>query len=85
MGGRHMGERREHSRQRTFKGGSIQFGISAGIDCVIRNMSDIGACLVVVSPIGIPDDFTLLIKPELRKRHCHVQWRSADKIGVRFK
>ena len=66
------------------KGGSITFGLAAGIDCLIRNMSETGACLVVESPVGIPDDFTLLIKPEIIKRNCHIAWRTADKIGVRF-
>jgi len=51
---------------------------------VIRNMSETGAQLIVESPIGIPDDFTLLIKPELIKRACRVAWRKADRIGVRF-
>jgi hypothetical protein len=47
-------------------------------------MSDTGAMLAVDSPLGIPDEFTLLIKPELRKRNCRVAWRRADKIGVHF-
>jgi hypothetical protein len=78
-----MTKRRETPRRRTLKGGSITFG-GAGIDCVIRNLSKTGAALEIESPVGIPDDFTLLIKPELSKRHCHVVWRAAKKIGVRF-
>jgi len=60
------------------------FGTAAAIDCIIRNMSDSGAALEVETPVGIPDDFTLLIKPEMIKRQCHVAWRSAKRIGVRF-
>jgi hypothetical protein len=59
-------------------------GVTATIDCIIRNMSKTGALLAVESPVGIPDDFTLLIKPERKKRSCRVVWRAADRIGVRF-
>lgn len=79
-----MQERRSTPRHRTLKGGSIIFGLAAGIDCVIRNLSDQGAALEVDSPVGIPDDFTLLIRPETVKRNCHVEWRSANRIGVHF-
>ncbi|HXD44330.1 MAG TPA: PilZ domain-containing protein [Pseudolabrys sp.] len=77
-------EKRSNHRLRTFKGGSIIFGVAAAIDCTIRNMSETGAALEVESPVGIPDRFTLLIKPEFLKRDCRVAWRSAKRIGVRF-
>jgi len=79
-----MAESRDAPRLRTFKGGSIMFGVAAAIDCTIRNMSQTGAALEVDSPVGIPDEFTLLIKPEFVKRNCRVAWRSAKRIGVRF-
>jgi PilZ domain len=79
-----MTEKRRFPRLRTLKGGLILFGLAPAIDCVIRNLSEAGAQLVVQTPVGIPDEFTLLIKPELTKRACRVVWRKADKIGVRF-
>ena len=77
-------EHRGSPRLRALKGGSILFGTAAAIDCTIRNMSETGAALEVESPVGIPDDFDLLIKPERIKRNCRVAWRSAKRIGVRF-
>jgi len=79
-----MIENRRISRLRTLKGGSIVFGLTSVIDCVIRNMSETGAQLSVESPIGIPDCFALLIKPGRIKRDCRVTWRKANRIGVRF-
>lgn len=79
-----MNEQRSGTRLRTFKGGSILFGVAAAIDCTIRNMSETGAALEVDSPVGIPDKFTLLIKPEFVRRSCRVAWRSAKRIGVQF-
>jgi hypothetical protein len=77
-------DKQREPRLRTFKGGSIIFGLAAAIDCTIRNMSETGASLEVTSPLGIPDRFTLLIKPEVVKRNCRVAWRSAKRIGVQF-
>ena len=78
-----MNEHRTSPRLRTLKGGLIIFGAAPAVDCIIRNMSDTGA-LLVVNPVGIPEEFALIIKPEMRKRPCQIIWRSADKIGIRF-
>ena len=77
-------DKRRAPRLRTLKGGSIIFGLAAAVDCVVRNMSETGAALDVESPVGIPDEFTLLIKPEFTKRNCKVAWRSAKRLGVEF-
>lgn len=79
-----MVERRTSPRHRTFKGGSISFAGAGGIECVVRNLSAAGACLEVASPIGIPDEFDLIIRPEYQRRRCHLVWRKAQRIGVRF-
>lgn len=78
-----MEERRTNPRLRTLKGGIILYGAAPSFDCTVRNVSESGA-LLVVSPVGIPDEFILVIKPEMIRRSCRVIWRSADKIGVRF-
>ena len=77
-------DKRRTPRLRTFKGGSIMYGVMASIDCIIRNMTETGAALEVNNPSGIPDEFTLLIKPEFVKRNCRVIWRSATRVGVEF-
>lgn len=78
-----MIERRATPRHRTFKGGSISLSGFA-VECIVRNLSPAGACLEVASPVGIPDDFDLIIRPEYQKRHCHLIWRQAQRIGVHF-
>ncbi len=77
-----MDERRKIPRHRTLKAGSIVFNRAAGIDCRVRNLSPIGACLEVASQIGIPDDFKLVIAGEKLELPCHVIWRTATRIGV---
>jgi hypothetical protein len=81
-----MGEQQHRRlRLRTFKGGSISHTHGAATDCVIRNLSDTGACLELSGGFGVPDNFRLIIKPELLTRTCDVAWRSSQRIGVRFK
>jgi PilZ domain len=65
-------------------GAQIVFkGHEAVIDCVVRNLSDRGACLKVKSPIGIPDSFDLVLD-HASVRNCRVTWRKATQIGVKF-
>lgn len=79
-----MQERRKVARHRTLKAGSIAFNRAGGIDCRVRNLSPIGACLEVASQLGVPDDFVLMIGSEHLKQHCHVVWRADARLGVAF-
>jgi hypothetical protein len=41
------------------KAGTISFGLAAGIDCVVKNISETGSLLAAESAVGIPNRFTL--------------------------
>ena len=75
---------RHASRLRTFKGGLIMFALAPPVDCLIRNLSETRAALEVERLGDIPDEFSLLIKPEFVWRNCRVSWRSAKHIGIQF-
>src|SRR5215204_2274923 len=78
-------DRREASRKRVLKAGKISFGnLHASIDCAVRNLSPGGACLLVDSPVGIPDEFCLLVESDGLLKPCRVKWRSLKRIGVLF-
>ena len=62
--------------------GSIECGDEA-IDCNVRNLSETGAALEVLSPLYIPDRFTLVVRSDQLKRACQVIWRKGKRIGVR--
>jgi hypothetical protein len=78
-------ERRKLPRQRTFKGGTILFDQAGTMDCVVRNLTTVGACLEVERAAALPNGFSLIIKPEIIKRSCEVVWRAASRVGVQFK
>lgn len=81
-----MPEKRRAPRQRVIKGAHISFKErGAAIDCVVRNLSDSGACLKVESPVGIPETFDLVIETDQSVRPCRVVWRKDTQIGVEFR
>jgi PilZ domain len=67
-------EHRIAPRRRALKAGSISFGGGA-IDCTVRNISDTGAALEVVTPLFIPDRFKLIVQSDNLNRPCHIVWR----------
>ena len=71
------------SRRRVLKAGSIEFG-GGEFECTIRNVSETGAALEVMTPLYIPDRFTLVVQSEQSKRACRVIWRKERRIGVTF-
>jgi hypothetical protein len=78
------GDRRREPRKRVFKGGSISFGTVSGIGCVIRNLSSHGALIELSMKADLPNEFLLIIKPEMLTRTCQVVWRSENMLGVKF-
>jgi hypothetical protein len=78
-----MSETRIAPRKRVFKAGTIEFGGGA-IDCTVKNLSETGAALEVVTPLFIPDRFTLFVPSAQSKRPCHIVWRKERRIGIAF-
>jgi hypothetical protein len=57
-------------------------GISG--DCAIRDLSESGACLVLITPVAISDTFELAMYDATIKRRCRVVWRAGRRVGVAF-
>jgi hypothetical protein len=80
-----MEEHRKLPRMRTLKAAKIAFrGGASVLDCTVRNVSKIGACLDVASPVGVPERFDLIFDSDNAKHPCRVVWRSTHRIGVAF-
>jgi hypothetical protein len=78
-------EKRRAKRKRVFKGARIlvpSLGIS--VDCAVRDLSETGACLVLITPVAIPDGFELATHHDGAIKQCRVVWRTAQRIGVSF-
>src|SRR3954454_10938225 len=62
---------------------SFNNGQSA-LDCLIRNLSDTGAKLIVSAAVTLPECFDLIVPPKSLTRRARIAWRRAEQIGVRF-
>jgi hypothetical protein len=80
-----MSDRRRGLRTRDLRPAKITFHDSApAIDCIIRDLSLTGACLLVVNPVDIPNTFDLVLTRDQSRHPCQVIWRKTNQIGVAF-
>ena len=79
-----MIEKRAAPRHRVLKRGSLAFSGGGGLDCTVRNISRTGARIDIASPVGVPEEFTLVIQADRFMRRCHAVWSSERHVGVAF-
>jgi hypothetical protein len=78
-------ERRRERRARTYKSARMLLNQHHSvISCTVRNMSPLGACLRVASPVGIPDRFDIVFDADHSVRPCRVVWHKEHELGVEF-
>jgi len=78
-----MSDKRRAVRHRVLKAGKVIFDART-VDCVVRDLSDSGAGILIEDLRGIPHEFALRIVSEHASRACHVIWRRQKRIGVAF-
>ena len=55
------------------------------LSCVLGNLSDTGAKIIVPSGKELPDEFVLRLTPDGRvARKCRIAWKSGAEVGVAF-
>ena len=77
-------EQRNAPRRRINKLGHLEVDETSVIACVVRNISNAGAMIMVRHSTYIPDQVTLVIPDEQIRRRARVKWRRARSIGVMF-
>lgn len=73
-------ERRKDPRKPVRISAEITISASVQYECIIMNISQGGALLVIPAGCILPDQF-MLIPPS---RLCRVAWRKEDSVGVAF-
>jgi len=77
-------DRRRQPRLRALKAGrAILPGGHSTFDCMIRNLSRLGAKVSFESTADIPPQFRLRLE-DGTTHDCAVKWRSPREIGVEF-
>ncbi|MGH6819169.1 MAG: PilZ domain-containing protein [Methylovirgula sp.] len=77
-------QRRKSPRTRTLKGAQIVRRTGGPVKCVVRDISEGGACLEVHGPIP-PNDFDLIFDSDQSRHACTVVWRQPPRMGVKFR
>lgn len=80
-----MTERRQTARLRSLLGARACYSQRrVTLDCVVRNISEGGALLVVSDAVVLPAMFELEIAQRQRSYSAHVRWRNGTRVGVSF-
>lgn len=78
-------ERRRAPRLRSLLGGRVSFNQrNSTLDCVVRNLSEDGALLVVSDAVALPNAFDLDIARQQRSYIARIRWRHGERVGVAF-
>ena len=79
-----MFERRRFPRTKVFKGAKVIWASHSTSNCIVRNLTNHGACLNLLSTADLPTDFDLSFDTGRTSRKCRVVWQTLTDVGVSF-
>ncbi len=81
-----MLDRRQSVRDRViFRGVAAINTRGSTMDCVVRNMSEGGACVEFAAAAKLPDELRLTIARKDCSFFARMIWRQADRVGLAFR
>jgi PilZ domain len=81
-----MQDRRQGTRDRVIFGGVAAINETGStMDCVVRNISEYGACVEFDSTAKLPDEMSLTVPRKGRSFLAKMIWRQAGKVGLAFR
>jgi len=79
-----MQERRKCTRSRVRKDAKLVIGGSAMVDCVVRDLTNDGACIELSGTADLPENLDMTFDGGHSFRPCRLAWRSVNASGVQF-
>lgn len=79
-----MQERRRSTRSRVRKSAKLVLGVSSVIDCVVRDLTNVGAQIQIPGTTDLPANLDMSFDGGRSLRPCRVVWRTLDETGVEF-
>jgi hypothetical protein len=79
-----MLDRRCFQRTKVFKGAQLVLAGRSTIRCIVRDLSNHGACLQLTSTAGLPAEFDLTFDTGHTLRKCRIAWQNLTNVGVSF-
>ncbi len=81
-----MQDRRQSVRDKVLYGGVAGVGEGRGsVNCVVRNLSEHGACVELDSGTRLPEQIRLTITRRDRSVLARIIWRQANRLGLAFR
>jgi PilZ domain-containing protein len=81
-----MRDRRGSVRDKVFLGGVAEVNTDGStMDCVVRNLSESGACVEFGSAGPLPEQMNLTIARRGRSFFARMIWRQANRVGLAFR
>lgn len=81
-----MPDRRQSARTRAMLGGVAAINTSGStMDCMVRNLSEGGACVEFDGPARLPEQMSLSITSKGRSYLARMVWGHANRIGLAFR
>ena len=81
-----MLDRRQSVRDKVLYGGVAEFNERGStMDCVVRNISERGACIELDQAAKLPQEMNLTIARKGRSLLARLIWRQANKVGLAFR
>ena len=81
-----MLDRRQSVRDKVIFGGVAEINERGStMDCVVRNISEGGACVEFDETAKLPDEMNLTIARKGRSFFARMIWRQADRVGLAFR
>ena len=80
-----MRDRRGSARDKVLFGGRAELDARSSINCVVRNLSENGACVEVERHARLPEEINLSIARKGRSYLARVIWREANRLGLAFR
>ena len=81
-----MVDRRQSGRDKVFLGGVAEINERGStMDCVVRNISDRGACVEIDEAAKLPEKLNLNIPRKGRSFLAQMIWRHANRVGLAFR
>ena len=81
-----MLDRRQTPRDKVLYGGVAQVNERGStMDCVVRNISEGGACVEFDQAARLPEEMNLTIARKGRSFLARIIWRQANRVGLAFR
>lgn len=81
-----MRDRRQSVRDKVFFGAVAEINERGStMDCVVRNISEGGACVEFGDAVHLPEELNLSVARKGRSFLARLIWRQANKVGLAFR